>query len=1193
MKADLTDRSVLRRFLLGELTHDDETRDAVEERLMTDDAYFEEYELVKEELIDEYAEGEMTSNERKKFEKHFLTSAGRHRDLRVAQAFIPESPSLSEKQLDKTSPGWSLTAWFSPPTLRAAATALAVIAVAFIVWLAFVRSSTNVSQGLQALNDAYRQERPIEARVSGFQHAPWANTRGGDEVKFDHNARSRAEVLLHSAAEKSPGSASEHALGKLLLFEGQSDDAIRHLEEALKTDGNNPRIHSDLGAAWLERGQRELQKGDEAASSESFGKSLDHLQRALEFDPALLDALFNRALVREQLKLFHLAQDDWKTYLQKDSTSPWADEARQKLKALQQRSNSSTQKADELFQSFLAANQNGDDQTSWKLLTQTRDHRGSSIENRLLDEYLAAATSKLGDEARQKLQALTYAGDVGVRVAGDNFTSDLVRFYTALPRERQATLIDARRLLKSAHEQLGKDRTDEALNTYAAARKIFEENGDTAEALLSKYTSAHAHLLQSESNESLSDFEDVRREAEAKGYRWFLGQSLNGLANVHIGLNDFSLAVELSQQSLKILEEFGDVVGVVKVNDQIGSEYMWLGNPMEGLRFHHQAITLATTNSLGPGPLWRTYFLAALTFHAHGLSTAAIDLTQESLRYAETSNTQISISRSYAQMGVMYGSRGNYPEAIASLQRAAESAKRVETEKVRINALGYAALHLGNLYKLQGEYSRAAGSYDEAIRLFDQLNFSAFSYVAHKGKFLACVAQNGACPSVEQELATALSLYEGQRSKILEQKNRYSFFDTEQGVYDVAIDYEFTTKNDKIKAFDYSERCRARSILDPPPANSQQAHHPAATSPPAEPNGLEDIKRAMSDKAQIVQYAVLADKLLIWFVDNNRFEGFQQPISSKSFEEKVVNYLHLIDSRSEKDDGARQRAAAELFDLLIKPVAHLLDRSKLLCIVPDKILNRLPYATLFSASEGRYLIEDYVLTFSPSSTVFVRQTRTAIDRGVSRSERVLSVGDPLFDQEAFPNYRRLPEAEIEAEAIRKMYEPAEILTGRDATKDRVVRAMKQADVIHLATHAVVDPLSPMYSKLLLAKTSGAGDDGVLLTSDIYQLDLRARLVVLPACRTGMERYYGGEGMVGIWSPFVTRNVPLVIASLWAVDSDSTKELMINFHKLRRSGLSSATALQQAQIQMLHDAEKLYQNPYYWAPFIAIGGETRF
>ena len=101
-------------------------------------------------------------------------------------------------------------------------------------------------------------------------------------------------------------------------------------------------------------------------------------------------------------------------------------------------------------------------------------------------------------------------------------------------------------------------------------------------------------------------------------------------------------------------------------------------------------------------------------------------------------------------------------------------------------------------------------------------------------------------------------------------------------------------------------------------------------------------------------------------------------------------------------------------------------------------------------------------------------------------------------------------------------------------------------------------------------------------------------MVLSACRTAAEQYYGGEGMVGIWSPFVTRNVPLVVASLWAVDSDSTKQLMVEFHRLRRrAGLPTAAALRRAQVDMLRGPHRSYRQPYHWAPFIAIGGHTKF
>lgn len=1206
MAQDLTDRAVLRQYLLGELPQEEQER--TELRLMTDSGYFEELESVKEELIDQYEEGELTGEGRERFERHFLTTPDRQLSLRLARA-LRVYPAAAEKKIpENIDPVGRPFAWararFATPALVAACL-LVVAVLALGVWLATSRRPSAVDEGLLALNAAYREQRPVEARVSGLRYAPLANTRSGDGVNYDPSSRDRAEVMLHSALRDNPGPASHHALGQLYLFKQQYDDAIRHLEEALKADENNPRIHNDLGAAWLERGGLELQRGEEAASSESLAKSLRHLNRALELNPSSLEALFNRALVRRHLKLFRLAEEDWKAYLEKDATSPWADEARQNLKSLEEQKSGSAQSREQTFSSFLAAVGAADDEAAWRLLSRSRDFTGSFIANRLLDEHLEAAVR--GDEgaAREKLRALSYTGDLEIRRAGDHFISDLAGRYATATGDRRTALVEARRLMKLGHEHLQKDRTDQALDLYGKAAPVFERNGDHSEALLVRYTSANSRLLQGESAQSLAEFESVRRDSESNQYKWLLGQSLNAIANAHIGLNNYSVALEHSRRSLEILEQTGDSVGVVKVNDQLGIEHLRFGNPRAALGFHRRAVTRANEESLGPLPLWRSYFTAAMSFHMLGLGDAAIDFTKEALHLAEDTKSPVNVSRTYAHLGLMYGSRGRYDEAIAYIQRALDSGRGIQTEKARTNALAYTSLQFANMYRLAGDFGRAVEFYDDAIRLYGQLNFEAFSYVAHKGKFLSCVARPGGCPSLEQDLETARRLYQQHRSKILETKNRYSFFDAEQGVYDVAIDYEFSARGNKGKAFDYSEECRARSLLDLAEAGELRrgraanvgVREPVAS---AESAGLAEIQKQMPDGAQIVQYAVLNDKLLIWFVSGTHFEGFQQPVSARALEEKVTGYWRLISARSEGEEGGRRRAAAELYDLLIKPVAHLLDGTKLVCIVPDKILNRLPYAALVSPASGKYLIEDYTLTFSPSSTTFVRRSQTGRERAGVERESLLSVGDPRFDPKAFASYKYLPAAGTEAREIAGLYDSPEMLVGADATEERVVRAMEKADVIHLATHAIVDEHSPMYSKLLLARESGVppgadNRDGALTTHEIYGLRLpRTRLVVLSACRTAVEQYYGGEGMTGIWSPFVTRNVPVVVASLWAVDSDSTKELMINFHRLRGPGnLSTAQALRRAQVEMLRGPHKTHRQPYHWAPFIAIGGHTEF
>jgi CHAT domain-containing protein len=118
---------------------------------------------------------------------------------------------------------------------------------------------------------------------------------------------------------------------------------------------------------------------------------------------------------------------------------------------------------------------------------------------------------------------------------------------------------------------------------------------------------------------------------------------------------------------------------------------------------------------------------------------------------------------------------------------------------------------------------------------------------------------------------------------------------------------------------------------------------------------------------------------------------------------------------------------------------------------------------------------------------------------------------------------------------------------------------------------------------------------VLQAYEIYRLPLsRLRLVILSACRSGVERYYGGEGMVGVSRPFIAKGVPLVVASLWEVDPEATTKLMIRFHEYRKpKTLLTAEALRMAQLSLLHGSDSSQRQPYYWASFESIGGYANY
>jgi CHAT domain-containing protein len=147
-------------------------------------------------------------------------------------------------------------------------------------------------------------------------------------------------------------------------------------------------------------------------------------------------------------------------------------------------------------------------------------------------------------------------------------------------------------------------------------------------------------------------------------------------------------------------------------------------------------------------------------------------------------------------------------------------------------------------------------------------------------------------------------------------------------------------------------------------------------------------------------------------------------------------------------------------------------------------------------------------------------------------------------------------------------------------------------------HFILNGKSEMLSGFPLTPKAPAtdnGSDGFWQSAEIYSLKLpRTRLALLSACQTGIEQQYDAEGAVGAARPFFVAGVPVVVASLWAVDSDASAALMIDLHKHRTRDERPVTqALRLAKLDMLHGQDPRYRHPYYWAPFVVVGGLSTF
>ena len=184
----------------------------------------------------------------------------------------------------------------------------------------------------------------------------------------------------------------------------------------------------------------------------------------------------------------------------------------------------------------------------------------------------------------------------------------------------------------------------------------------------------------------------------------------------------------------------------------------------------------------------------------------------------------------------------------------------------------------------------------------------------------------------------------------------------------------------------------------------------------------------------------------------------------------------------------------------------------------------------------------------------------------------------------------LPYARTEVEEISKLYpkEEVRLLIGKDASEENAKHAdISHYRIVHFASHGLIDEERPQLSALVLSPNKTGEEDGFLTMREVFDLKLKADLVVLSACKTGLGRQIRGEGMDGLSRAFFYAGTSRVLVSLWNVYDPSTAEFMTMFYRnLKDNQMNESAALQQARLKMIQS--KKYSHPYYWAPFILIG-----
>ena len=155
------------------------------------------------------------------------------------------------------------------------------------------------------------------------------------------------------------------------------------------------------------------------------------------------------------------------------------------------------------------------------------------------------------------------------------------------------------------------------------------------------------------------------------------------------------------------------------------------------------------------------------------------------------------------------------------------------------------------------------------------------------------------------------------------------------------------------------------------------------------------------------------------------------------------------------------------------------------------------------------------------------------------------------------------------------------LSAENATLQAFLKIAGGYQVLHFSTHAFSDG-NPRIELI----------DSSLLLPDLYALPLKADLVMLSACETGLGKEEKGEGVMSLARAFAQAGAACIVSSLWSVNDASTSRLLNYFYDNLGKGHRSALALQEAKLAYLSDpgVGSAAQTPYFWAGLVVVGDD---
>jgi CHAT domain-containing protein len=372
---------------------------------------------------------------------------------------------------------------------------------------------------------------------------------------------------------------------------------------------------------------------------------------------------------------------------------------------------------------------------------------------------------------------------------------------------------------------------------------------------------------------------------------------------------------------------------------------------------------------------------------------------------------------------------------------------------------------------------------------------------------------------------------------------------------------------------------------------------------------LESVPEIVGPKENLLNYILTDDKLFIFVVNQSYNEVIVRDLD-KSFHQHLERFREILSTMPSTTDARKSfneymSLAYDLYLNLIAPAEPFLISNRL-TISPDNMLSYIPFETLVTSEyynkdllyrDAPFLLKSRKISYIFSATL---SSETA-DMGLHFKNSAIAFAPTYSKRELadsviryFPGLKgNVPDLPFAAEEACTAVDlcGGKAFVGNDATESAYKREASGYDIIHLAMHTLLDDQTPLYSKMIFSEIPGSADDGLLNTYEVYNVPLKARMVVLSSCNTGSGKLTTGEGIQSLARGFISSGGKSVVMSMWEVEDYAGSEVVKLFYKNITNGNTKSQALRKARLDFLKHADQRRSHPYYWSTLIVYGDDS--